>query len=251
MNNLKKEKIITHNLNIISTKNLLEEVKKFSFSEKGHYICITPVHAIIEAYNNKLFSDVVNNADLALPDGRPVYWALKLLNHKDTEYFPGHYVTRQVCKLAAENKLKIGFYGGKIETLKKCTTNLKHEFKELDVSYVHSPPFRDLNDEEKKSIINDINKSGIKFLFVCLGCPKQEFWMSEHNESIKCTKIGIGAAVDFIAGTKYLPPAWVRNMGLFWLTRLILEPKRLFWRYFSTNFKFIYLFLKQYLKQLR
>ena len=246
---MKKEKIITHNINIISTENLLKEFEKFSFSNNGHYICITPVHAIIEAYNNKNFSEVVNNADLSLPDGRPVFWALKLLKHKDTGHFPGYFVTKLICELASKNKFKVGFYGGKIETLNKCVEKLKSDFKELDVGYIYSPPFRILNDNEKNLIIKDINKSKIQFLFVCLGCPKQEFWMAEHKETIKCTKVGIGAAIEFIAGTSYLPPVWIQKIGLWWLIRLILEPRRLFWRYFSTNFKFIFLFLKQYLSK--
>jgi len=249
MNNLKTQKIITHDLNVISTDSLLQEFEKFSLSDKSNYICITPVHAIIEAYNNKAFSEVVNNADLALPDGRPVYWALKLLKHKEAGYFPGHLVTRLICKLASENKLKVGFYGGKIETLNKCVNKLKSEFKNLDIGYVYSPPFRDLEDNQKNLIIKDINESKIQFLFVCLGCPKQEFWMAEHKETIECTKVGIGAAIEFIAGTSYVPPVWIQKFGLWWLIRLILEPRRLFWRYFNTNFKFIYLFFKQYIKR--
>ena len=249
MKDPQKVKVLTHNVSIISKVNLIEQAKKFSFSNKGHYICLTPVHAIIEANNDDNFSNAVNNADLCLPDGRPVYWALKLLNYQDAEYFPGYYVTKIICKLAAENKIKVGFYGGKSETLNKCKEKLINEFKELDISYIHSPPFRNLTNMEKKTVIDDINKSEIKFLFVCLGCPKQEFWMSEHKETIKCTKIGIGAAIEFIAGKSYLPPKWIQKIGLWWLIRLILEPRRLFWRYFSTNFKFIFLFLKQLVKQ--
>ena len=85
-------------------------------------------------------------------------------------------------------------------------------------------------------------------MFVCLGCPKQEYWMAEHKKYIKCTSLGIGAAVEFISGVKTVPPKWVQKMGLFWLVRLISEPRRLFWRYLSTNLKFIYLFSKQYFK---
>ena len=150
MNNLKKEKIITHNVNVLSKEKLIGQINEFSISNKGHYICITPVHAIIEAYNKNNFSNVVNSADLCLPDGRPVYWALKLLNHKDAEHFPGYSVTKIICKFAAENKIKVGFYGGKIDTLKNCKKKLLNEFKDLDIAYIHSPPYRDLNDIEKK-----------------------------------------------------------------------------------------------------
>ena len=248
MNNYKKQKIVNHYVNIISLTELLNEIKKFSLSKEGHYICVTAVHPIIEAYNHEKFAEAANNADLALPDGRPVYWALKILNHKDVEHLPGYYVTKKLCKFAVENNLKVGFYGGENKTLNKCISNLKREFEKLTVSYTYSPPFRMLTNEEKKEIIDNINNSEIEILFVCLGCPKQEYWMAEHKKYIKCTSIGIGAAVDFISGVKILAPQWVQKIGLFWLVRLISEPRRLFWRYFSTNLKFIYLFSKQYLK---
>jgi len=248
MNNYKKEKIINYYVNIISLTELLNEVKRFSLSRKGHYICVPAVHQIIEAYDHEKFAEVANNADLALPDGRPVYWALKLLKHKDVEHLPGYYVTKKLCKFAAENNLRIGFYGGENKTLNKCISNLKKEFEKLTIGYAYSPPFRMLTNEEKKEIIDNINSSEIEILFICLGCPKQEFWMAEHKDYLKCTSIGIGAAIEFISGGKIIPFKWVQKMGLFWLVRLISEPKRLFWRYLSTNCKFIYLFSKQYFK---
>ena len=248
MNNFKKQKIINYYVNVITTESLLNEVKKFSLSDEGHYICVPAVHQIIESYNDEEFAKVANNADLALPDGRPVYWALKLLNHKDVDHLPGYYVTKKICKFAVDNNFKVGFYGGEVQTLNKCIANLKNEFKDLQINYSYSPPFRTLSDEEKKEIINNINNSEIKILFVCLGCPKQEYWMAEHKKLLSCTSIGIGAAIEFIAGTKTLGPKWIHTIGLFWFIRLISEPRRLFWRYFLTNFKFIYLFLKQYIK---
>lgn len=246
--NNKKVKIINCDINPISLKLLCEKITECIKEKKGHYICESNVHQIIQAYDHEKFAEVVNNADLALPDGRPVYWALKLLNHKDAEYLPGYYVTKKLCKFAAENNLKVGFHGGENETLNKCISNLKKEFEKLTVGYAYSPPFRMLTNEEKKEVINNINNSEIEILFVCLGCPKQEYWMAEHKEYIKCTTIGIGAAIEFISGGKIVPSKWIVKMGLWWLIRLISEPRRLFWRYFYTNFKFIYLFLKQYFK---
>ncbi len=248
MNNFKKEKIISLYVNIISITEFMEKVKSFLLLKKGHYICVSNVHQCIETYKNDEFAKVINNANLAIPDGRPIYWALKLLNHKETEHLTGYDTTKALCKFASENRLKIGFYGGESKSLNKCVEVLKNEFKELDINYVCSPPFRLLNKNEKKEIIENINKSEIQLLFVCLGCPKQEYWMAEHKEYLKCTSIGVGEVVDLISKKTLLTPKWIRNIGLRWLVRLIAEPRRLFWRYFSTNLKFIYLFFKQYLK---
>ena len=78
-----------------------------------------------------------------------------------------------------------------------------------------------------------------------LGCPKQELWMYKQRNKLNCTMLGIGAVADFLSGNKILPNKFFEYLGLAWLIRLITEPRRLFWRYFSTNFLFIFLFFLQ------
>ena len=144
--------------------------------------------------------------------------------------------------------MNVGFYGGEIDTLNRCVLNLQNKYQGLKINYVYSPPFRDLTKEEKEKIIENINNNKIQILFVSLGCPKQEYWMAEHKIHLKCISVGIGEAVSLLSNKTKLAPKWVERIGMRWLTRLISEPKRLFWRYFYTNSKFIYLFSKQYLK---
>ena len=80
-----------------------------------------------------------------------------------------------------------------------------------------------------------------------MGCPKQDLWMYENRSKLKCTMIGIGAAADFLSHNKILPNKFFENLGLAWMIRLITELRRLFWRYFSTIFLFIFLFTLQLL----
>jgi len=248
MNNYKKQKILNFHVNIISIQDLINQIKNFLLLKKGHYICVSNVHQCIEAHDNKEFAEVINNSDLAIPDGRPIYWALKLLGHQEAEQLTGYNSTKALCKFANENNLSIGFYGGEKDSLEKCILNLKKEYQGIKIDYFYSPPFRVLTNEEKNDIINNINKSEVKILFVCIGCPKQEYWMAEHRDYLKCNSIGVGEVVDLISKKVEISPQWIQNIGMRWLTRLIKEPKRLFWRYFYTNTKFIYFFLKQYLK---
>ena len=86
---------------------------------------------------------------IAFEDGtEPAFSGSLLDNH-----LPGYYVTRNLCKFAADNNLKIGFYGGEKESLDKCVLNLRNEYQGLEVDYVYSPPFRSLNNEEKNASI--------------------------------------------------------------------------------------------------
>jgi len=243
---MKKKKIISYKISPIKIKFLISEIYKWSIKKKrGRFICISNVHSCIESYKNKKFNYAHNSSDLALADGRPIYWALKLLGCSYAEHLPGYYVTEKLCQLANKKKLNIGFYGSTIDNLNKIKFKLKKKYKKLKIKYTYSPPFRILSKIEDKKIVNEINKSKVDILFVCLGCPKQELWMYEHKNKLKCTMLGIGAVADFLSGNKILPNKFFEYLGLAWLIRLITEPRRLFWRYFSTNFLFIFLFFLQ------
>ena len=240
-----KIRIINYLINNISLSNLLNKVINWHKDKKAHYICISNVHSCIESFKDKRFKQAHNSADLALADGRPIYWALKLLGSKNAEHLPGYYITDKICELANKKKIKIGFYGSTNKNLKKIKLILKKKYKKLRIEYIFSPPFITLSKLEDKKIISKINKSKVDVLFVCLGCPKQELWMHDHKKNLKCIMIGIGAVADFLSGNKILPNKIFEYLGLAWLIRLITEPRRLFWRYFSTNFLFLFLFFLQ------
>ena len=241
----KKVKILNYYINPIKLYNLINLITNWINKKKRKYICISNVHSCIESYNNKKFKIAHNSSDLAIPDGRPIFWALKLLGNKHAEHLPGYFVTEKLCELSNNKKINIGFYGSTDENLKKLKKNLKKKYKKLNIKYIYSPPFRTLSKLEDRKIVNEINKSKIDILFICLGCPKQELWMHEHRNKLNCTMLGIGAVADFLSGNKILPNKFFEYLGLAWLIRLITEPRRLFWRYFSTNFLFIFLFFLQ------
>ena len=242
---LKRIKIINYLINPIKISYLLNFISKAKKSKKSNFICISNVHSCIESYRSIKFKIAHNSADLALPDGRPIYWALKLLGSQSAEHLPGYYITEKICDLAKKKNLTIGFYGSTSKNLSKIKTKLTKKYRNLKINYLYSPPFRKLSLKEELKVLKDIKKSKIDILFVCLGCPKQELWMYKNKNKINCTMLGIGAVADFLSGNKILPNKFFEYLGLAWLVRLISEPRRLFWRYFSTNFLFIFLFFLQ------
>ena len=84
-------------------------------------------------------------------------------------------------------------------------------------------------------------------LFVGIGCPRQEFWIAEHKDRIPAVMLGVGAAFDFYSGRVKQAPSWMQKISLEWLFRLIMEPKRLWKRYFKHNPRFVLFFLIQLL----
>jgi UDP-N-acetyl-D-mannosaminuronic acid transferase (WecB/TagA/CpsF family) len=102
----------------------IEATKKDSDKDKkAHYICISNVHSCIESFKDKRFQQAHNSSDLALPDGRPIYWALRLLGSKNAEHLPGYYITDKICELANKKKIKIAFYGSTNENLRQLKIN--------------------------------------------------------------------------------------------------------------------------------
>src|SRR5690606_1805095 len=125
-------------------------------------------------------------------------------------------LTPIVCTYAAKAGIPVGFYGGAPETLTRMIAKLTERFPDLQVVYHHSPPFRELTEEERAAEIAEIRASGARILFVGLGCPKQERWMAERRDEIDAVMLGVGAAFDFIAGNKRQAPAFLQSLGLEW-----------------------------------
>jgi N-acetylglucosaminyldiphosphoundecaprenol N-acetyl-beta-D-mannosaminyltransferase len=207
----------------------------------GSYICAANVHMLVEAYDSQDFQKTINSADLVTPDGMPLVWMMRLKGVKGQTRVYGPTLMLHVLGFADAEGIPVGFYGGSPEVLLTLSKRFHQKYPSLKMVYSYSPPFRPLSDSEDALLVEQILRSGVRILFVGLGCPKQEKWMAEHKGKIPIVMIGVGAAFDFHAGLKPQAPAWVQNAGFEWLFRLIKEPRRLWWRYLYNNPRFVFL----------
>ena len=244
---MSQTKIISMIVNVTDINLVTKQIITWSKDRTSAYVCVSNVHMCMETFDNEEFKVIVNQSDLTVPDGRPIFWAQKLLGHPTARQVRGTDLTLELCKLSSNNNIPVGFIGGKEETLKVLKNRLKAKYKNKNINYSFSPPFRDLHNDEKLEIINNINDSKIKILFVGLGCPKQEKWMAKNKKNLNCVMIGVGAAFDFIAGNKKNAPKRIQSIGLEWFFRLISEPKRLWKRYLKHNPRFIWYIILQLL----
>ncbi|MDB4890602.1 MAG: glycosyl transferase, WecB/TagA/CpsF family [Gemmatimonadetes bacterium] len=219
-------------------------------SAESRYVCVANVHMTMETHDSDAFRGIVNGADLVTPDGMPLVWALRMFGVRSATRVVGIRLTLQVLRHAAAEGTPVGFYGGSPAVLRRMVTECIKRFPTLRVAYECSPPFRPVTAAEDDAIIADINASGARILFVGLGCPKQERWMAAHRGKVGSVMLGVGAAFDFLAGSKPLAPNWMQNAGLEWLFRLATEPRRLWWRYAYHNPRFVALLTRQYLGSL-
>lgn len=216
-------------------------VFEWSGRAESRYVCVANVHMLMEAHDSPEFRRIVNQADLTVPDGVPLTWAMRLkgLRHQPRVYGPE--LMLHLLALSEQRGVPVGLYGGGPDVLAHLKLRLQARFPSLQVAYSFSPPFRPMTPEEDAEAVEQINRSGVRILFVGLGCPKQEAWMAQHRGRVNAVMLGVGAAFDFHAGSKAQAPAWMQRAGLEWFFRFLSEPRRLWGRYLYHNPRFLVL----------
>jgi N-acetylglucosaminyldiphosphoundecaprenol N-acetyl-beta-D-mannosaminyltransferase len=154
-----------------------------------------------------------------------------------------------VAMLAAAEKagVPVGYYGSSERVLESLVDASRLRYPKLKIVLSESPPFRTLTPAEDADVVDRISASGARLLFVGLGCPKQEAWIMDHVGRVPAVMFGVGAAFDFLAGTKSQAPRWMMRWGLEWIFRFAIEPRRLAKRYLKHNPRFVGLMLLQLL----
>jgi N-acetylglucosaminyldiphosphoundecaprenol N-acetyl-beta-D-mannosaminyltransferase len=208
-------------------------------------MCFSTVHMVMESHDDPEYAAKVNAADMVIPDGMPLVWMQKLLGRKDAERTRANDMMIRLCRDAERAGWPVGFYGGELRVIDLIKERAAVDFPRLNISYAHSPPFRKLTPTEINAVDEEIATAAPKLLFVGLGCPKQENWMSDHSPKLSTVMFGVGASFDFFAGNVRESPPWLGRLGLEWLFRLIQEPRRLWYRYLVLNPRFMLLAIRQ------
>lgn len=212
----------------------------------GRYVCVTDVHCIMQSYRRPEVRSAYNAASLCVPDGMPLIWVGKALGQKTMGRVYGPDLMLRLLEFAAENGHTSFFYGGAAGVAETLERRMTERFPGLEVVGTYSPPFRTLTAVEKQELISIVNATQPDFLWVGLGAPKQELFMSEFCGLMQAkVMIGVGAAFDFHTGRVRQAPRWMMRAGLEWMFRLCMEPRRLAPRYFRNNPAFIWHVLLQ------
>ncbi|HON83525.1 MAG TPA: WecB/TagA/CpsF family glycosyltransferase [Caldisericia bacterium] len=211
----------------ITEKESLERIIDFINEKKFHLIVTINSENATKALENKIFLDVIKNADLVIPDGIGIIFASKILGDKLPERIPGIDLSYKLLEISNEKGYKIVLIGGKEGVAEGAKENLKKIFPNLNISMTYNGYF---NEDEERIIVDEIQKIEPDILLVGMGSGKQEIWIWNNREKFKnigvC--IGVGGTLDIWAGKKKRAPKLVQNLGLEWLYRVIIEPKRIF-----------------------
>jgi N-acetylglucosaminyldiphosphoundecaprenol N-acetyl-beta-D-mannosaminyltransferase len=237
--------IFSVKINNIHVDEVLSFIQSTIDNNAQAVIAYVNIHALNLCYEIKWFRDFFNTCQLVFCDGVGVQLGAALLGQKiDHRFTPPDWIDR-LCQFAAENNWPIYFLGAKPGVAELAAEKLVKSNPGLIITCHHG--YFNHAGSENEAVIKKINDSGAKIVLVGMGMPRQERWIIEnfHHTLSANVILPVGAMFDYVAGVVPRGPRWMTDHGFEWLSRLIIEPKRLWKRYLIGNPRFLWRVLKQ------
>jgi N-acetylglucosaminyldiphosphoundecaprenol N-acetyl-beta-D-mannosaminyltransferase len=211
-------------------------------SGKGGYACLANVHVIVTARHEATAREALLSAWAVFPDGAPIAWLQRRAGSSQAQRIAGPDLMAAVLERGQSASVRHFLFGSTPQVLEALTNNLAAKYPAVQIVGGHAPAPATERSPNALGVIVDARPD---IVWVALGAPKQELWAAQHASALApALIIGVGAAFDFHAGAKARAPAWMQRSGLEWAHRLGQEPRRLGWRYLSTNSDFVRLILQ-------
>ena len=189
---------------------------------------------------NKSFYSVCQNADLVIPDGVSIIHLIKLKYNKWIKRITGNDLFEIVLSICEERPLRIAFVGGSDIVIKKLITKVHSNHPGCEIVAAISPSYDfETDEQENEKVLQQLVNSKPDVLFLALGNPRQELWLSKYMSQIGSKlNVGVGAVFDYYTGNKRRSPKFLQQLSLEWAWRILQEPRRLSKRYIIHGFPF-------------
>jgi N-acetylglucosaminyldiphosphoundecaprenol N-acetyl-beta-D-mannosaminyltransferase len=230
-------------IDILSMNDTVEVVEdSMSRRRRCQHVALNVAKFIKMRGQPELWRDVVES-DIIGIDGMGILWACRLLGVKAEERVAGIDLFKQIMELCNRKHFRPFFLGATDAVLQKMIFNLRRELPDLDIAGWHHGYFKP---EDEPGVVESIRCSGADCLFLGLPTPRKERLLARYKDEFGVPFImGVGGSFDVLAGAVNRAPVWMQNAGLEWLYRLYQEPRRMLWRYLSTNISFANLLAKE------
>lgn len=220
----------------IDMEAALQRIDGWVKAHERQYVCVCPVHSIMECRRSAEVREIFNSAGMVTPDGMPVVWVARWSGYRNVRRVYGP----DLMLAELERSLRVGhrhfFYGGGAGVAQRLAAAMSKRFSGLDVAGVHEPPFAPLDELSTPAAANLINAARADVVWVGMSSPKQDRWMARMRPMLEApVLIGVGAAFDFLSGSVRQAPRWMQRSGLEWAYRLGTDPVRLWRRYLVDN----------------
>lgn len=182
---------------------------------KPAYVCAANVEAAVLSQRDAQYCRIQNESLLTLPDSMPLTWYGRMMGEGSVDRVSGPDLMIEILKISKQHGFTHYFYGDTEATLEKVREAIGRRFPGTRILAMHSPPFRPPTEEELAATIEEINRLEPSFVWVALGCPKQERWTARVFPSIKSSIVfPVGAALRFLIGEYRHAPKVLQRCGL-------------------------------------
>ena len=227
-------------LSLNETVDLADE--SMSHRKRCQHVALNVAKFIKMRRQPELWRDVVES-DIVGIDGMGILWGSRVLGLKAHERVAGIDLFKEILGLCDRKRFRPFFLGATDSVLQKMISNLRVRHPHLQIAGWHNGYF---GREEDPHIVESIRRSGADCLFLGLPTPRKERLLARYKDEFGVPFImGVGGSFDVLAGAVSRAPLWMQNAGLEWAYRLYQEPRRMFWRYVSTNISFAALITKE------
>ena len=227
-------------IDVLTFDGALEAIGQLVEAKKGGYVVTPNIDHVVLADDNVAFRDSYASASLSLVDGQPLVWASRMLGHSLPEKISGADLILPLMDMAAKKKWRVYFMGAGPGVAEKAADEVRLRYGTQIVGCDAPKVSVDPAASENADAIAKIKAAKPDVVLVALGAPKQEIWMHRcMAQYAPAIALGIGAGLDFIAGTVQRAPKWMSNNGLEWAYRLSREPKRMWRRYLVNDPRFL------------
>ena len=240
---MNEQNFLTTKINNVGMQEVLDAVSERIGKRDPGYIVELNVDVVLKTDKDPELKRACNEAMLSLADGKPLIWISKIFKEPLKEKISGSDLVPALCQRAANENHKIFMLGGENSALKQAISNLEDRCPGINIAGSYSPPFGFEKDEKELEKMDELIRScSPDLLFVFFGCPKQEKWVMDHYKKAGAiVTVCAGGTVDFLSGNIKRAPKWMSNHGLEWFFRFLMEPKRLFKRYFIDDPAIVFL----------
>jgi N-acetylglucosaminyldiphosphoundecaprenol N-acetyl-beta-D-mannosaminyltransferase len=216
--------------------------RSMSRRERCQHVALNVAKFIKMRRQPELWRDVVES-DIVGIDGMGILWGARLLGSKAHERVAGIDLFKEILGLCERKGFRPFFLGATDDVLQRMMSNLRADHPNLQIAGWHNGYFAAKQDPR---IVESIRSSGADCLFLALPTPRKERLLAQYKDEFGAPFImGVGGSFDVLAGAITRAPPWMQGAGLEWFYRFYQEPRRMFWRYFSTNISFATLLTRE------
>ncbi len=190
------------------------------------------------AHDDEGYRSILRGADRVLPDGIGVHLGCRIKGLRLVSNLNGTDLFPRLCQRAADRGASLFLLGARPGVAAAAAENMQRRIPALRIAGTHHGYFEA---DETQAVVETINRSGADILLVAMGAPRQEAWLAEHADALSVpVRMGVGGLFDFYSGRVKRAPVWVREIGMEWVWRILMEPRRMWRRYVVGNPRFLF-----------